>query len=61
MQEWAKNVDLKNLDDDIIGKINGVGLATVQNLRLIFFLINSQPKLSTEDLTEPCGMLIVYI
>ena len=34
IRHWAAQVDVKNLDDDSIGRIHGVGIGVVENIRL---------------------------
>ena len=34
MMDWAKNCNLSQLEEDIVGSLNNVGPATVQNLRM---------------------------
>ncbi|MEA5092265.1 hypothetical protein SDC9_68493 [bioreactor metagenome] len=36
LHEWAEEADFRNHEKDIIGSINGVGLATFQHLRMNF-------------------------
>lgn len=56
MQDWAKKVDLKNLDKDIMGKIKRVGLATVQNLRLICGIDTVKPDVHVKESLKEIGL-----
>lgn len=49
IQDWAKKVDIKNLEDDIIGRIQDVGPATLQNLRLICGIDTVKPDVHVKE------------
>lgn len=49
IQDWAKKVDIKNLEDDIIGRIEGVGPATLQNLRLSCGIDTVKPDVHVKE------------
>lgn len=56
IQHWAKNVNIRNLDNDMIGKINDVGLATVQNLRLICGIDTVKPDVHVKETLNEIGL-----
>lgn len=43
LHEWAKNVDITNITNDVFGRINGVAEATVQHLRMNFGIDTTKP------------------
>lgn len=56
IQQWAKKVDAKNLEKDIIGKIQGVGPATLQNLRLICGIDTVKPDVHVKEALKEIGL-----
>jgi len=56
IQDWAKKVDIRNLENDIIGKIKGIGLATVQNLRLICGIDTVKPDVHVKEALKEIGL-----
>ena len=56
IQHWAKNVNIRNLDNDMIGEINDVGLATVQNLRLICGIDTVKPDVHVKETLNEIGL-----
>lgn len=49
MSEWAKNADVENLTDDIIGRIPNVGIATFQHLRMVYGVDTVKPDLRVKQ------------
>jgi len=56
IQDWARRVDIRNLENDVIGKIKGVGLATVQNLRLICGIDTVKPDIHVKEALKEIGL-----
>jgi len=56
MKDWAKNCDLSNLGDDIVGKIHNVGLATVQNLRICLGINTLKPDVHIKRALDEVGL-----
>jgi len=48
VQDWAKRVDINNLEDSV-RKIKGIGLATVQNLRLTCGIDTAKPDVHVKE------------
>ena len=48
VQDWAKIVDINNLEDSV-RKIDGVGLATVQNIRLTCGIDTAKPDVHVKE------------
>jgi hypothetical protein len=69
LHQWAKQVDLLNLQEDVIGNIKNVGIATVQHLRMHFGVNTVKPdqrvkevlhyKFNTPRLTERKAIMAV--
>ena len=66
MMDWAIKCNLSQLENDVIGKLNNVGLATVQNLRLCFgidtvkpdvHIINALKKIGLGNEVEICELI----
>ena len=43
MQKWAENVDIDNYENDIIGRIKNIAIATIQHLRMDFGINTVKP------------------
>lgn len=56
MKDWAQNCNLSNLQDDIIGKLPNVGLATVQNLRICLGINTLKPDVHIKRALEEIGL-----
>ena len=56
MKHWAQNCNLSNLQDDTIGKLPNVGLATVQNLRICLGINTLKPDVHIERALEEIGL-----
>ncbi len=52
MKKWAEDVDIKKLQDDDIGKIKDVALATVQHLRMDFGIDTVKPDQRVIEVLE---------
>jgi len=52
MTNWAKNVDLKNYESDIIGQIKNVAIATMQHLRMTFGHDTVKPDQRVKEVLE---------
>lgn len=52
MKNWAENVDLKNYENDIIGQIRNVALATIQHLRMTFGHDTVKPDQRVKEVLE---------
>jgi len=66
MMDWAKNCNLSQLEEDIVGRLNNVGLATVQNLRMCLgidtvkpdvHIINALKKIGLGNEVEICELI----
>lgn len=66
MMDWAKKCNLSQLEDDIVGRLNNVGLATVQNLRMCLgidtvkpdvHIINALKKIGLGNEVEICELI----
>jgi len=56
MKHWAERVDTSNIKNDIVGKINGVNLATVQNLRLLCGADTVKPDVHVKNVLKEIGL-----
>ena len=56
MKDWARNVDVNNVKNDIVGKIKGVNLATVQNLRLLCGIDTVKPDVHVKNVLKEIGL-----
>jgi len=56
MKDWAQNCDLSNLENDLIGKLLNVGLATVQNLRICLGINTLKPDVHIKRALEEVGL-----
>lgn len=56
IQDWAKKVDINELEKDTIGKIKNVGLATVQNLRLLCGIDTVKPDVHVKEALKRIGL-----
>jgi len=56
IQDWAKKVDVGNLEDDMIGRIQDVGPATLQNLRLICGIDTVKPDVHVKETLKDIGL-----
>lgn len=52
MTKWAKDVDLKNYENDIIGQIKNVAIATLQHLRMTFGHDTVKPDQRVKEVLE---------
>ena len=66
MMDWANKCDLSKLEDDVIGRLNNVGIATVQNLRMCLgidtvkpdvHIINALKKIGLGNEVEICELI----
>ncbi len=66
MMDWAKNCNLSQLEEDIVGSLNNVGPATVQNLRVCLgidtvkpdvHIINALKKIKLGNEVEICELI----
>lgn len=66
MMDWAIKCNLSQLEEDFIGKLNNVGLATVQNLRMCLgidtikpdvHIINALKKIGLGNEVEICELI----
>lgn len=56
MKDWAENCDLHNLEDDLIGRLHNVGLATVQNLRICLGIKTLKPDVHIKNSLKEIGL-----
>lgn len=56
MQDWAENCDLSNLEEDIIGRIPNVNIATVQNLRICLGIDTLKPDVHIRNSMKEIGL-----
>ena len=56
MKDWAQNCDLSNLENDLIGKLSNVGLATVQNLRICLGINTLKPDVHIKRALKEIGL-----
>lgn len=52
LHEWAKNVEITNIKDDVFGRINGVAEATIQHLRMNFGIDTTKPDQQVVSVLE---------
>lgn len=52
LHEWAKNVEITNIKDDVFGRINGVAEATIQHLRMNFGIDTTKPDQQVVKILE---------
>jgi hypothetical protein len=52
MRNWAKDVDLRNYEHDIIGQIRNVAIATIQHLRMTFGHDTVKPDQRVKEVLE---------
>jgi hypothetical protein len=52
MQEWAKDVELDNYENDTIGRIKNVAIATIQHLRMDFGINTVKPDQRVIEVLE---------
>lgn len=66
MMDWAIKCNLSQLENDVIGRLNNVGLATVQNLRMCLgidtikpdvHIINALKKIGLGNEVEICELI----
>ena len=66
MMDWAKKCNLSQLEEDIVGRLNNVGPATVQNLRMCLgidtvkpdvHIINALKKIGLGNEVEICELI----
>jgi len=56
IQDWARAVDINDLQSDVVGKIKDVGLATVQNLRLTCGVDTVKPDVHVKKALKEIGL-----
>lgn len=56
MMDWANKCDLSKLEDDIIGRLNNVGIATVQNLRMCLGIDTVKPDAHIKNALKRIGL-----
>jgi endonuclease III len=56
MQDWAKKINIDDLDNDIIGKLEYVGLATVQHIRLMCGIDTSKSDVHVKNALKAVGL-----
>ena len=56
MMDWANKCDLSKLEDDIIGRLNNVGIATVQNLRMCLGIDTVKPDVHIKNVLKEIGL-----
>lgn len=56
MKDWAQKCNLLKLEDDIIGRLPNVGLATVQNLRICLGINTLKPDVHIGRALEEIGL-----
>ena len=56
MKNWAKNCNLSDLKNDMIGKLPNVGLATVQNLRICLGINTLKPDRHIQNALKEMGL-----
>lgn len=52
MQKWAENVDIYNYENDIIGRIKNIAIATIQHLRMDFGINTIKPDQRVIEVLE---------
>lgn len=66
MMDWAIKCNLSQLEEDVVGKLNNVGVATVQNLRMCLgidtikpdvHIINALKKIGLGNEVEICELI----
>jgi len=56
MMDWAKKCNLSQLEEDIVGRLNNVGLATVQNLRMCLGIDTVKPDVHIINALKKIGL-----
>jgi len=56
MMDWAKKCNLSQLEEDIVGRLNNVGLATVQNLRMCLEIDTVKPDVHIINALKNIGL-----
>ena len=56
MIDWANKCDLSKLKDDIIGRLNKVEIATVQNLRICLGIDTVKPDVHIKNVLKKIGL-----
>lgn len=49
LKDWAKNIDVSNIEEAIIGRIKNCKLATIQNLRLVLGIDTLKPDVHVKN------------
>ncbi|MBR9923141.1 MAG: hypothetical protein GYB31_20115 [Bacteroidetes bacterium] len=52
MNKWATDADLLNYNDDLIGKIPNIGIATFQHLRMVFGVDTIKPDQRVKEVLD---------
>lgn len=56
LSQWASNVNIDDLSNDPIGQIHNVGLATVQNIRLLTGIDTVKPDIHVKNALKHIGL-----
>ncbi len=56
MMDWARNCNLSKLENDPIGRLNNVGIATVQNLRICLGIDTVKPDVHIISALKEIGV-----
>ena len=56
MMDWARNCNLSKLENDPIGRLNNVGIATVQNLRICLGIDTVKPDVHIISALKEIGL-----
>ena len=56
MQNWARKFNIEDLENDVVGKIKSVGLATVQNLRFICGIDTVKLDVHVKEVLKEVGL-----
>lgn len=52
MKNWGDNVDLINHEEDIIGRILNIGVATIQHLRMVYGVDTVKPDQRVKEVLD---------
>jgi hypothetical protein len=52
MKNWGDNVDLINYEEDIIGRIPNIGVATIQHLRMVYGVDTVKPDQRVKEVLD---------
>lgn len=56
MMDWAIKCNLSQLEEDVVGKLNNVGVATVQNLRMCLGIDTIKPDVHIKNALKKIGL-----